>query len=152
MSLFFLLVGSIGPARSDDPAGARAFWKVGVPRPIAVRGGRATFRVPTGGRGSQTLVVASALSRGRGPFPIRLTARPATGATIPVLEEDASRGEPERDTAARSTPPSHPGAPADHLPPRERLFHLMVNEGDPGSPSNYVAVRGMLEGDRKSVV
>jgi hypothetical protein len=150
MSLLFLSVGWIGPARSDDPAGAEAFWKVGVPRPIAVHGGRATFRLPTGGRASQILVVVSALSRGRGPFPIRLTARPATGHAIPELETEGRRAEPERD-AARSTPPSHPDVPADRPPARERLFHLMVHEGDPGSPSNYVAVRGVLEGIGRKV-
>src|SRR5262249_54953041 len=112
-----------------------------------VRGGRATFRLPTGGRASQTLVVVSALSRSRGPFPIRLTARPASGAAIPEPQEDGPRSEPERFAPARARArPAAPALPTDPSPPPDRLFHLMVHEGDPGSPSNYVTVRGVLKG------
>src|SRR5262249_52392023 len=106
---------------------------------------RTTFRLPTGGRASQTLVVVSSLSRSRGPFPIRLKARPATGAAISEVEEDDPGDDLQRDAPAE-VQPTPPGPLADRVPPRERRFHLMVHEGDPGSPSNYVTVRGVLKG------
>ena len=143
----FFSAGGIDPVRRDDSSQARAFWRVGVPRPIAVRGGRATFRFPTGGTGSQTLVIVSALSRESGPFPIRLNARAAAGATIPELADDGPRRPPRTDGDSRPTRSSRPlpEARADRLPPRERVFHLMVGRGDSGSPGNYARVRGILK-------
>ena len=84
-AILLLAGGWILPAQPDRTAGAGSFWLAGVPRPIAVRGGRSTFRVATPRPSSETLVVVSALSRSPGPFPIRLTARPATRAEIPTL-------------------------------------------------------------------
>ena len=143
--LLFLSGGWIGPVGPGAPGDAAAFWLTGVPRPIAVRDGRATFRVPTAGPSSQTLVIVSALSRRRGPFPIRLTARAVKGAAIPPLADDGPHRGPERSLAPPPPPPAQELS-AGRLPPRDRVFHLMVREGDPSSPSNYVAVRGVLEG------
>ena len=145
-SLLSLAGGWIGPARRDDPAGVESFWSAGIPRPIAVRGGRATFRVPSKGPGSQTLVVVSALSRRRGPFTVQLTARPVTAAAIPESADDESRREPAPAAPIAARSPSTPSAPSATLPPRDRVFHLMVREGDPGSASNYVAVPAVLKG------
>ena len=50
-------------------------WSPGVPVSIPVRNGRATFRVPSGGPGSECAVIVSALSRAPGPFAIRLEAQ-----------------------------------------------------------------------------
>jgi hypothetical protein len=148
LSVLFLAAGRIDPAHRVDPTAAEAFWRTGVARPIAVRGGRATFRLPTRGPTSQTLVVVSALSLNRGPFPIQLTARSAAGATIPELADDGPQRPPKTElaTPAAGSPTPADDAPADRLPPRDRVFHLMVREGDTGSPSNYVAVHGVLKG------
>jgi hypothetical protein len=146
--LLSLAGGWIGPARHHGSADVRAFWATGVPRPIAVRGGRATFRLATAGPASQTLVVVSALSRKRGPFPVRLTARPVGSATIPELADDGPCGEPRLEPLAAVRPPCAPIPFEEHIatPPRERLFHLMIREGDPGSPSNYLALPAVLKG------
>jgi hypothetical protein len=147
-SLLSLAGGWIGPARRDDPAVAEAFWTAGVPRPIIVRSGRATFRIPDGGPASQTLIVVSALSRSRGPFPVQLTARLVSHAAIPELADDGPRIEPQPRAPATVGPSTRSVTvgPRLTMPPRDRVFHLMVREGDPGSPSNYLAVPAVLEG------
>jgi hypothetical protein len=142
----FLSGGWIGPSSPTDPAGAEAFWRTGVPRSIAVRGGRATFRVPTVGPAAQTLVIVSALTRDRGPFSIKLTARPTSTATIPELADDGHCTAPKTEPAPKVPPPPAPSTRAGHLPPRDRVFHLMVHQGDPGSRRNYVEVRSVLKG------
>lgn len=148
MSVLLLSAGWIDPVPQGSSRSARAFWRVGVPRAIAVKGGRATFRLSTLGPTSQTLVVVSALSRDHGPFPIRLTARPATGAAIPEPADDGPRRAPRTDPMERHASRSTPAAevPPVQPPTGERVFHLMVREGDPASPSNYTAVRGVLKG------
>ena len=85
LSVLFLSAGWIDPA-DRDPRGVEAFWRVGMPRPIAVRDGRATFRLPSRGPTSQTLVIVSALySKPRAvPHPAHRPARdegrsPGTG-------------------------------------------------------------------------
>ncbi len=145
-AVLILTGGWILPAQPDRTAGARSFWLAGVPRPIAVRGGRSTFRVATPRPSSETLVVVSALSRSPGPFSIRLTARPATRAEIPPPADDGPQREP---LPYVPVPPPRSDAPTNsnfRLPPDERVFHVMVRDGDPGSPSNYVAVRSVLKG------
>jgi hypothetical protein len=140
-------IGRGGPVRHD--AVAEAFWKVGKSAPIAVHDGRANVRVPTPEPGSEVLVVVSSLARSRGPVPIQLTARPASAASCPELVDDGpllarlpiAAAAPER---AKSTPP--PGLPA-----AERVFHMLVREGDAGISSNYTAVRGVLKGVGREV-
>jgi hypothetical protein len=148
--LLSLAGGWVGPARQDEPAGVVAFWTAGIPRPIAVRNGRAMFRVPGQGPGSQTLVVVSALSPMPGPFPVRLTARPTTVAAIPETADDGrAAGQPPETSPAITTPPQPRTTPARSpgaSPPRDRVFHLMVRDGDPGSPGNYLAVPAVLKG------
>src|SRR4051812_38367549 len=115
-------------------------WQAGQPVPIGVAGGRATFDVPCSGPGSQTLVIVSALSRGPGPFAVRLTARGSTGARGPGRATPVMRGlpRPERPT---TTPRPDPVA---GWPPDARTFHLLVRDGDVGDAKNYLAVDGRL--------
>lgn len=146
-----LLLGAgwIGPAHPDEHRGAAAFWRPGIPRPIAVRDGHASFRFPTRGPGSQMLVVVSSLSRGRGPYPIQLTALPTTRPETPETADDGPRVRPTVDTAGRAAGPSVPDVTLitpDRHPPRDRVFYLMVHEADPGDPNNYIAVHGILKG------
>lgn len=132
-----------GAGRASD---ASAFWRAGVVRPIAVQSGRAIFRVATSGPRSETLVVVSALSRSPGPYPIRLTARPATRSEVPRLADDGPAQHAAHPDPARheTSPGREPGAAG--LPPAERTFHMMHREGDPDWRGNYVAIRGVLRG------
>ena len=140
--ILLMAAGWDGSARSGQSATEDSFWTPGVPRAIAVRDGRATFRVPAPHPNSETLVVVSALSRSRGPFPICLSTRSVTSASIPTLADDGPR---DRPTLSVPLPPPPP-EPIDRMPPRERTFSMMVREGDAASPSNYVPVRGVLKG------
>jgi hypothetical protein len=131
-----------GRAGSEDakPAASGSVWREGHPVPIAVAAGRATFEVATPRPGSRTLVVVSALAKTAGPFPIRLTARSATLAHVPILATDGPRRAPHL-----ATPPLAPiTEPVAGVPARERTFHLMVRDGDVASASNYLAVAGLL--------
>ena len=136
--------GWVGLGGQEEPRAADTFWRVGEPASIAVREGRASFRVPTPGPASEVLIVVSALSGARGPFPIQLTARSADHALIPTLAID----EPGRTPVKR--PPMRPHTrnrqPVRGLPPHERLFSMMVRDGDVASPSNYTSIRGVLKG------
>jgi hypothetical protein len=149
--LLILAGGWIVRARPDRTAGANAFWVAGVPRPIAVRGGRTTFRVATPRPASETLVVVSALSRSPGPFPIRLTARPAPRAEIPLPADDGPQRDPATDAPEPPLKPSSPPSSGAGLPPAERVFHVMVRDGDPESRGNYVAVKAALRGVGRQV-
>ena len=112
-------------------------------RPIAikVRDGRASFVLPTVRADSQTLVIVSALSRGRGPFPIELRAT-ASGETKPIDREGfASTGR-----RAPELPKPWPGtAPTDERPPDRRIFHLLALAGDVARASSYESVEGELQ-------
>src|SRR5262249_3830625 len=119
-------------------------WTAGVPKAIAVHNGRAKFRVATSAPTSETLVVVSALTRSPGSYPIRLTARSVARAVSPAPAFDGPR------VATRlrvSKPPPEPDPdPGNRLPPQDRIFHLMVGEGDVAIPSNYAPIRGVLRG------
>jgi hypothetical protein len=102
--------------------------------------GRAEFDVPRHGPGSRTLVIVSTLARGPGPFPIRLEARPAAKARVPVAAPPAPRRDVRLKPAALEPPPE----PAPGRPESTRWFHLLVRDGDAASASNYLAIRGQL--------
>jgi hypothetical protein len=142
-----LSVASSGAAelrQSDVPEGG--FWRVGKPVPIAVRQGRASFRAPASTPGSETLVVVSALSREKGPFSVQLAARAASAASVPSLAVD---GLPSgvRTRAGEVRPRDARDADQVHADPRrERVFHMLVRDGDVYSPSNYIAVPAVLRG------
>jgi hypothetical protein len=140
-------IGLGSPASRGEAA--EAFWTVGKPAPINVQDGRASFRVPTPSRGSEILVVVSALARSRGPFRVQLTARPTKTASVPALADDGPRHQAPR--RAADTPVSLPSAPERGVPPLERTFHMMVRDGDSGSPSNYTSIKGLLEGVGREV-
>ena len=145
-ALLLMAGGWILPARPDRTPGADPFWLEGIPRPIAVREGRATFRVVTPGPSSETLVVVSALARSPGPFAIRLTARHAAHADLPTTIDDGPPCEPSRRAPVPPLAPDASKATGRRLPPAERVFHVMVRDGDPASPSNYIAVKSVLRG------
>src|SRR5258708_334414 len=112
-ALWLLAGGGIGRARPGRPRAEESLWSVGGPRAIAVHDGRATFRVPTPEPTSEILVVVSALARSRGPYPIQLTVRPVSSASIPVLADDGPRRTPRRSLPV--LPPTH--EPVDRPPP-----------------------------------
>jgi hypothetical protein len=136
--------GWVGLGDPEGPRAADLFWRIGEPASIAVRDGRASFRVPTTGPSSEVLVVVSALSRAGGTFPIRITARSADHASVPILAGDQRSRTPVK--RAAQTPRPLKRQPRRGLPPRERLFSMMVRDGDAGSPSNYTSIRGVLKG------
>ena len=137
--------GWIGLVRPERPAATREpFWQAGIAVPIAVRAGRATFRVATPRPASDVLVVVSALARSTGPFALELSARPASRAALPELADDGSAATPKRTPVV--APELTECEPAAVLPARERIFHMMVRDGDALSPSNYIAIRGVLRG------
>lgn len=128
---------------AEEPeAAAAGLWKPGQPVPIAVAGGRTEFDVPTPQAGSKTLVIVSALARGAGLFPMRLTALPARRVGPAPLADDGPRRLAERVAPGALAAAAPLGAP--RLPPGERTFHLMVHDGDVASASNYSAVDGKL--------
>ncbi len=135
-------VGRGGPIRHD--AAADGFWKVGRPAPIVVHEGRSIVRVATPEPGSEVLVVVSALARSPGPYPIRLTARPATGASIPELADDGPRRPPAK--VASIKPKNTERSRSLGLPSSDRVFHMLARDGDPGIAANYTPVRGVLKG------
>ena len=127
---------------SGTAAGVPAVWKTGQPVPIAAPGGFARFVVPTPHPGSRTLVVVSALSRGVGPFPIRLNAKAVDPARVTPPAKDIEG--PRRAPALTAAPLPAADAPATGSPPPERTFHVMVRDGDVASPSNYLALTGKV--------
>ncbi len=141
---------SVGWADSKEPGKSvtaeGACWRIGKPVPIAVQQGRASFRAPASTPGSEILVVASALSREKGPFSVQLTARPATSASVPSLAADVLPGCARR--PAECPPPRQTAdLEREHaVPVRPRVFHILVRDGDVYSPSNYVAVPAVLRG------
>ena len=137
------LLAIVAP-RPGNPAGppsvGPAPWTIGAAVPIAVRDGHARFDVPTPVAGSKVLVIASALARGAGPFPITLTARPIDRAEPPELAVDGPGRRPEL-----AAPPPGPIPPEPtRLPPNQRTFHLLARAGDPAIPSHYRAVEADL--------
>ena len=85
----------------------------------------------------------------RGPFPTQLTARPASAASCPELADDGPP--PTRLPIAAGSPEKAESRPPAGLPAAERVFHMLVNEGDAGISSNYTAVRGVLKGVGREV-
>lgn len=131
------------PIKSDT----RGSWRVGQPVAIEVQEGRASFRAPLLGPNSELLVVVSALSAGPGPYPIELRARGVAHEALPRLADD---GLTRPSAKSPPLPPSLPPRPVQP-PAAERVFHLLARDGDPSSPSNYVAVKGVLRGLGRSV-
>jgi hypothetical protein len=115
-------------------------WPVGQAVPISVAGGRTRFDVPTPEIASKTLVIVSAMAKGTGPFPIRMSARPANRVSPPPLADDGPRRAVENVPAPADVPPVQNVI----LPPPERVFYMMVRDGDVASASNYLAVPGKL--------
>ena len=107
---------------------------------VEVRSGRASFDIPTPVPRSQTLVIVSALSRNRGPFPIQLQARPVEK-TKPIA---LATERPIRRPKLTRTIPSPSPPTVSGLPPANRTFHLLVHAGDVARASNYEAVDGRL--------
>ena len=140
-------IGRGSPVNGD--AAEDGFWKIGKPVAIAVRDGHSTFRVPTPFAASEVLVVVSALARSRGPFPISITARQANEVTAPLLADDGPRPLLGR-ARAPAVQPTDQVTPLG-LPTLERDFHILVRDGDPASPSNYAAIRGVLKGVGRKV-
>jgi hypothetical protein len=137
--------GWIGLASPDKHADShQPFWRPGDPAAIAVREGKATFRVATPEPASEVLVIVSALARSKGPFALELLARTAKRAAVPALADDGRAGLPRREPNSRARVADC--EPAREVPPRERVFQMMVKDGDSLCPSNYAAIRGVLKG------
>ena len=125
-------------------------WKTGELVPIEVRHGEAIFQAPSGATSGDLLVVVSALSPNPGPHHVELDARAVDAVAAPPPL--AAEGPIRRPALAPFRPA--PDAPvSSRTPPPERYFHMMIRDGDVGSPSNYLAVKGVLRavGERVQV-
>jgi hypothetical protein len=164
------LVLSVGWAATGDApkseTSQRALWRVGKPVPIVVRQGRSSFQAPARSPSSELLVVVSSLAHERGPFSVQLAARPARTAAVPSIAVEglavcATASVPDPRARAAPNPerarpdPAHcpsllrEGTSSERgrpEPPPERVFHMLVRDGDVYSPSNYVAVPAVLRG------
>jgi hypothetical protein len=137
----------LGASKSGDRADANAHAR--EPAAIAVNAGKARFKLPSSGPNDETLLVVSALAQSRGPFPIQITVRPTAHASAPDRADDG----PRRASRLRSPAPNvtvihhaaHDCERALAPPPRERVFHMLVRDGDPASRANYVAIRAALK-------
>jgi len=129
-----------GASDSQHRQGPAPAWRVGELVPIEVRGGEAIFQAPEEPNAGDLLVVVSTLSPEPGPFPVEFEARPAREATPPRLADDG----PTRPPALAPSPPTPTVRASAKAPVPERYFHMMVRDGDVGSPSNYLAVKGIL--------
>ncbi len=112
--------GWVGLGGQEQPRIAETFWQVNEPAAIAVRDGRASFRVPTPESTSEVLVVVSALSRARGPFAVQLSARSAEVASVPNLAID-DRGPLSVERSPRSHP-DHGRQPARRTASQRATF------------------------------
>ncbi|MDR3619089.1 MAG: hypothetical protein P4L85_07035 [Paludisphaera borealis] len=130
-----------GGAEPRPALDAAAGWKIGEPTPLVVRDGSVTFRPPLNDPSAEVLVVVSSLARTPGPFPIRLEARSDDVAASPDRADDG----PVRAPALAPFPGSPASAEASKIPVAERTFHMLVRDGDVGSASNYLAVKGVLQ-------
>lgn len=147
------LGASVSPAAASDARrqsqNAASTWRTGEPIPIEVRDGRAIFQAPAGATSGDLLVVVSTLSPDPGPHRVEFDARAVDSAAPPPLAAEGPRRPP-------ALAPFHP-APVPPVsrkaPAPERYFHMMVRDGDVGSPSNYLAVKGVLKaiGERVQV-
>jgi len=124
-------------ATAPDPGDG---WQVGEPVPLAVRDGRVSFRAPSKDPSAEMLVVVSSLAQAPGPFPIRLEARSEEIASPPDRADDG----PIRPPMLRPFRGAALPAVASSPPNPERTFHMLVRDGDVGSASNYLAVKGVL--------
>jgi len=139
LAVFLVYAGS----GSSEPGGTGSTgetWRAGRPLAIEVRSGRTIFEVPTANPGSRTLVIVAPIFRGKGPFPIRLTARPVDRARPPTLATAFADQPPRWDAAAPGAIPPLASA----WPPAERTFHLMVEDGEVPTAASYRPVPARL--------
>jgi hypothetical protein len=108
---------------------------------VAVEHGRADFTLPAAARDHTTLVVVSALSRAPGPFPVHLRASIGSGSGPVSISSTGPTAALLPSLSGIEEAASSPGSAA---PPPVRTFSLMVREGDPSSPRNYLPVRARL--------
>ena len=121
--------------RSQPPVSATAATS------IIVNAGRASFDLPPGQAGEATLVIVSSLARTPGPFPIQVRAEPTTAPARPLAAiPPAPLRPPLQDLAPLPAIPP----PIAQLPPAERTFHLMTQDGLPTDPASYRTIAGRL--------
>lgn len=125
-----------------------SIWRAGRPVGIRVENGKAGFRAPAHPHGSQVLVIVSSLSRGSGPFPVTIRVQPAVRPENPQLDSDESEPLPLEPLTGKLPPIREP---VESQPPLDRVFHLMVRDGDVGSSQNYAAIPGRLRAVGKRV-
>ena len=137
-------VASFASARRPGPdsAAESVGWPTGVPQPIATSGGKARFSAPSGSTSARTLVIVSALARNAGRYPVRIASRASRQPQPPLLASDGPTTKPAVLPKVAVPPALSPRSE----PPEKRTFHLPVRDGDPSSPSNYVAVAALLRG------
>ena len=101
---------------------------------------------------SEIMVMVSALCARRGPFSVELSAKPATNAALPSLASDGPAGTP-KSHAVRPRRPRRgqligPRSRRGGCPAKDRVFHMLVRDGDVYSPSNYRGDFGCIAGRR----
>jgi hypothetical protein len=141
LALAFLLTKARGGASDTEHTDlSQAPWSSARPLAIQVKEGRSSFDIPTSGTESRTLVIVSALARQGGPFPIKLTAKPAEQARPIQLEATSPILRPSKALPKLAPIPD----PASGLPSPRRTFHLLAHGGDVSRASSYLALQGRL--------
>jgi hypothetical protein len=141
LAIVLILASSRGGASdTGGPIASMEPWPTGRSVAIEVKGGKASFDIPTPSPGARTLVIVSALAKQGGPFPIRLIARSADKSKSIGRAVGAAVRSPKRDLPNLGPVPD----PVVGLPPARRTFHLLVQGGDVSRASSYLAVEGRL--------
>ena len=134
------LLWPTSPARSDPSAETTKRTPCVVP----VHDDQTTFSIPTTGPSDRSLLVVSALGRTARDYPVTLNVRSTSTADQPTpLVFPPPRPLP-RLAAADLPSDSHPQASFPIDPPTNRAFDLLVRDGDPASPDNYIRVQSTL--------
>lgn len=129
-----------------DQRGAST-WETGELVPIEVRGGEAIFRAPAGTTSGDLLVVVSSVTLDPRPRRFLFDAQAVDMASSPRVAAE----EPSRPPALAPFQPAPTPPMALETPAATRYFHMMVRDGDVGSPSNYLAIKGVLKAVGKRV-
>ncbi len=122
--------------------------------PLAVQDGRCEFVLPTEHTDDQFLLIVGSLAQSGGPFHLRITSEPTTAAArLPLSKSPADplwQKHVKELAALQATARRQPAAAERFTPlkqpPKFKVFHLLVGDGDFANPSNYVAVTAELRG------
>ncbi len=141
-----LLVLAAGGGIERAREHASRYWREGHRAAIAVKDGKAAFRVPVDRPESEILLVVSALALERGPHPISVAVKEADAGSAPLLEDDGPVY-PSEPATIKPFARNHPTA----APAPRRAFSLLAHDGDPSDPINYRTIDAELRGVGRDV-